>query len=254
MDHHYCIIYEDNEPTHIFNNLIHGQEYMHQICNHPSKTHINVKMVHMTTFMNTSICTTSETYIYDNTNHVVIKDNVKGAIYTQQTKKYVNKIMPAENEKITEISYETRCIEQKKRIDDEKYKEKISILKSDKNTYVKLRSKIDNNTLCETNISQLFKYKYYILKCLFNDKLINFSDDTNIENELHAYSEMYKIINIMNINDEDEKTKLMDALDNKYIDSYIAFIDILDQNTINNESVNIFCTNIDTTIFDTHAC
>lgn len=88
------------------------------------------------------------------------------------------------NQKMDDPEYLKRCEEQTKRKGCEKEKERISVFRSGKSTYVKIKTKINKGTMRIIDISSLFADKYLIYDFMESKQLIKL---TNISNDDHEY-------------------------------------------------------------------
>src|SRR5690606_23604032 len=96
----------------------------------------------------------------------------------------------------------------------------------DKNTYLTFRSKIKNGVLKEANITPFFNYKYHIIKFMEENNIIQFKKESDLEEELYAYDQLYKVIDSYNTSnaDDDEydddmfEIDPMNDIDEKYIE------------------------------------
>jgi hypothetical protein len=132
------------------------------------------------------------------------------------------------NEKLNEDLFNKRCEEQNKRKLEQKYREGISILLSDKNTYLKMRSQIKKGSLDESNISLLFTHKYHILKFMENKHLLEFSKTASVDSEYAIFKQLQKVTLIHEDEDEDNKEDMIDDLDTEYIGLCMEYMDILE--------------------------
>ena len=236
-----CIIYENNIPLHIFDNVIYALECMCQLCNRliQLNKNINISMTHITTLSNTSICVNTTQYKYDKTKQMIVEVTNNGKTYTQSGETNIQITKPkvkqeAKQEAKQEVKQEVKQ-EAKQEVRqeviitksiDEKHNEQLSILKSDKNTYTMLNNKIINKHLRTHNISILFKYKFYIIEFMDANQLILLDIDTNIEKEKDIYFILQKIVDLY----EDEKllNVYLDNINEEYINSCIKFLEYIE--------------------------
>jgi hypothetical protein len=139
------------------------------------------------------------------------------------------------NEKLNEELFLQRCRDQDERCAKQKYNEKLSILESDKNTYLRMQSKIKKGTLKESNISPFFSYKYQIIKFMEENKLICLKKGADIEKELYVFDQLNKVVDICEkntneIHEENNDEDCKNDKDNK--DSKIVKNDKIDKDPL----------------------
>jgi hypothetical protein len=145
----------------------------------------------------------------------ILRTNIK------QEEKLVNKA----NEKLNDDFFNKRCDEQKRQNEERKQTEKLSIFESDKNTYLKFRSKVKDKILKETNISPLFNYKYQIIKFMDANNRISFTSNKNSKDECYVFDQLLKVINSLE-NDDDRDCSIND-IDEKYLPLCEAFLELV---------------------------
>lgn len=152
------------------------------------------------------------------------RNTLNGEIKNQQI------IVDKANENLNDDVFIKRCEEQNKRKLEQKKNEGISIMMSDKNTYLKICSKIKKEILHEHNISPLFMYKYHIIKFMEKHNLISFKLNANIETEYHVFSQLQKVMDIFESNNDDkyEVFTLIENLDPKYLELCMEFLNLLE--------------------------
>lgn len=153
-------------------------------------------------------------------------------------------IIAKANEKLNDELFEQRCKEQERRNAEKKQHEKMSIFRSDKNTYLQFRSKIREGIQKERNITPFFNYKYRIIKFMEQNDLISFKKnvaDEVIEDEVYTYEQLFKVIqsyerNISDSNNEsfdDSKENSehdpMDDIDEEYLDLCEDFLRVISE-------------------------
>lgn len=189
------------------------------------------------------------------------------------------------NEKLNEDIFNKRCEEQDRRRKQQKELEGISILKSDKNVYLKLNGKIKEGILREKNIPPLFVHKYHIIRFMETNECIEFTKDADVKNEYHIFSQLQKVVDLYELNSDDSgdsresnsndsveyvnddgaKNKLIDDIDPNYMNLCTEFLELLDQSngaitsdkkihSILNDNPDIkkaiFKEEVDTTVFE----
>ncbi|VBB18419.1 hypothetical protein YASMINEVIRUS_882 [Yasminevirus sp. GU-2018] len=148
-------------------------------------------------------------------------------------------------EKLNDDLFEKRCIEQQNRKAEQKKQEGISILMSDKNTYLKLRGKIRRELIQEQHISPLFRYKYYIISFMEKKGLIQFKKTANVEKEHHVFAQLQKVFDIYEYEESADTDKedtekggssktetrddLIDDLDQEYLEISMEFLEMLEK-------------------------
>lgn len=162
-----------------------------------------------------------------------LKDNIK------ENTLIINKA----NEKLNEELFIARCEEQNKKKLEQKQKESESILFSDKNTYLKIKSKIKDQVLHEKNIPILFKCKYYMIKFMEDNDLIVFKKNADISTELFIYSQLQKVFDVYekNKDDTDETEDLMDEIHPDYVDlclEYLELLQTIDYEVLSEKKIN----------------
>lgn len=98
------------------------------------------------------------------------------------------------DQKHDDAAYLKRCDEQRNRWDVERHKEKISVFKSGKSTYVKIKTKINKGTMRIIDISGLFADKYMIYDFMENKKMIDLTSNINNENEYKLFRQLELVI------------------------------------------------------------
>ena len=244
-----CIIYENNIPLHIFDNVTYALECMCQLCNRliQLNNNINISMTHITTLSNTSICVNTTQYKYDKTKQMIVEIANNGKTYTQagETNIYITKpkvrqeIRQEVKQEIKQEIKQERKQELKQELKqeaiqeiivtkpiNEKQNERIAILKSDKNTYTILNNKISNRQMQIHNISILFKYKFYIIRFMDAMQLILLDNDANIEKEKDIYFILQNIVDLY----ENEKSlnTFLDNLEEDYLDCCVKFLEYVE--------------------------
>lgn len=166
------------------------------------------------------------------------RNSLKQSIYKKEL------VITKANEKLNDELFLQRCKEQDERRAKQKHNEKISILESDKNTYLRMQSKIKKGTLKESNISPFFSYKYQIIKFMESNNLICLKKGGDIEKELHVFDQLNKIVDIFekNSNDQNEENQgnndeenkdPLDEIDDEYLPLCQIFMDnILENNDL----------------------
>jgi hypothetical protein len=131
-----CIVYENNIPLHIFDNLATALECMCHLCSRLMRVdkNINISMVHISSFQNSSICTTTTKYVYDKTKQMIIETMNNGKVYTQQG--------------ISNISIkQTKVKQENKNIQD------VQVKQDDKNTQ-DIQVKQENKNIQDVQVKQ----------------------------------------------------------------------------------------------------
>jgi hypothetical protein len=183
------------------------------------------------------------------------------------------------NEKLNEDFFNKRCEDQNKRRHEQKNLEGISILMSDKNTYLKLVGRIKRGILQEKNIPPLFIHKYHILKFMEQNECIEFTKTADTNKEYYVFSQLQKVMDIYELNDpdnasdnesdnnslENSKYDIIDKIDQNYMSLCMEFLEILEQSngsitsdkkihSILNDNPDIkkaiFKDTVDTTVFN----
>jgi len=174
-----------------------------------------------------------------------------------QKEKFVEKV----NSQLNDELFIKRCKEQDERRKKEKHNEEISVLVSDKNTYLIMLAKINKGILKERNITPLFKFKYHIIKFMSDNNMISLKSNDNTENELAIFKDLSKVINSM----EHDNPEILDDINENYVElceKFSDYLDSIDDNIVSdtkvhqilNENPNIkehlFGKSVDTTIFN----
>lgn len=177
-------------------------------------------------------------------------------------------IIDRANDKLNEELFLKRCEDQERRKEEQKRAQGISVLKSDKNVYLHIDSKIKSNKIKDSNIPPFFVTKYYIIKFMNDNDLIDMTNDEMIEAEYDLFTQLYKVVelyeasndniiddNVANNNTKDDNSAfeltvddLLTEIDNEYVDICVDFFDTLSSlgdnimtekkihETLNNES------------------
>jgi hypothetical protein len=153
-----------------------------------------------------SLIHTSDDDVYDNNKQKVILKNEVTNVVQRKT----------DAEIFTE-----RCEAQKKRLDENRKKEKLCIFESDKNVYLTMRGRIKNGTLKEKNVSPLFTHKYHIFKFMEDNNVVAFNKNTDIQKEHKIYEQLYKVIESLEKDDEND----MNMIDDEYLELCDAFME-----------------------------
>lgn len=139
------------------------------------------------------------------------------------------------NEKLNEDLFVKRCEDQKKRKDEQKYNEQLSIFASDKNTYLVMQSKVNRGILKESNVSPFFNHKYHIIKFMEKESLISLRSNQDVDTEHYVFSQLQKVIDGYDyepdIDENNENTKQkdpMDDIDETYLPLCEKFLEILE--------------------------
>jgi hypothetical protein len=135
--------------------------------------------------------------------------------------KHREEIVNKANENLNQDLCDNRYKDQQRRIEEARQKEKVSIFASDKNTYLKMKSKIANHTLKESNITPLFNHKYQIIKFMEENDLILFTSNQSVEKESHIYSQLHKVLDsceyMLDVHDSDSSNDPMDEIEDEYL-------------------------------------
>jgi len=94
------------------------------------------------------------------------------------------------DQKMDAPEYLKRCDEQKKRRDVERHKEKMSIFRSGKSTYVKIRTKINKGTMRIIDLPALFADKYIVYYFMETKNLIEITSNVNDEHEYKLFQQL----------------------------------------------------------------
>ena len=155
-------------------------------------------------------------------------DSISSLIYTNDNDYYTQKSsLPVDkNDGVVERKtdaeiFEERCEAQKKRVDENRQKEKLCIFESDKNVYLTMRGRIKNGTLKEKNVSPLFTHKYHIFKFMEEHNVVAFNKNTDIQKEHKTYEQLYKVIESLEKEDEND----MNMIDDEYLELCDAFME-----------------------------
>jgi len=98
------------------------------------------------------------------------------------------------DQKTNDPEYLKRCEEQKKRKDRDIDLERISVFRSGKSTYVKIKTKINKETMRIIDISSLFADKYLIYDFMENKKLINLTSNSEDAQEYYIFRQLELLI------------------------------------------------------------
>lgn len=147
-------------------------------------------------------------------------------IMLEKSKRELDKIYNNGTEE--DEDFKKRCEEQEKRNNKRKEEEKISVMISDKNTYLMMKGRVIKGTLKERNISPIFHCKYVILKYMEDNELVSFTTNDNIINETTIFHELYKIvIELEKMDDLDKPESILDNVDEDYLDTSFRFLEYL---------------------------
>lgn len=133
------------------------------------------------------------------------------------------------NEKLNEDLFVKRCEDQKKRKEEQKNNERLSIFAADKNTYLVMQSKVNRGILKETNVSPFFNHKYHIIKFMETEKLISLKSNSNVKEEAHIFNQLHKVIDAYdydNTSDSDDRDP-MDEIEESYLPLCEKFLEIV---------------------------
>ncbi len=156
-----------------------------------------------------------------------VRDTIKKDINLEE--KMINKA----NERLNEEMYIKRCDDQNKRIEERRIKENISIFMSDKDTYLKMKSKILKGVLKEINITPLFLNKYHIIKFMEINTLCSMESNNNIDKEYKLFQQLQKVSDgydfLKDSNDSDSEQNPMDDIDEDYLLICEIFLKVLSE-------------------------
>lgn len=139
------------------------------------------------------------------------------------------------NELLNEDIFNKRCEKQKADRQKKIQEEMISIFVSDKNTYLKMRSKIREGTLKESNVSPIFNFKFQIIKYMENNNVVSFKNNANVIEEQHIFEQLQKVINGLEYEEymcdsadsDSDCHNPMDDIDENYLPLCEKFLDIV---------------------------
>ena len=126
-----------------------------------------------------------------------------------------NKIVEKASNMLSDELFQERCKNQQNFLEKDKQKERLAIFESDKNTYLKLKSRIKRGVIKEDHIPILFMQKYTIMNFMDRTEILNTKSSADAENELKLMLYLQNISDIFfnsSIKNKSNKVK-------EYIDS-----------------------------------
>ena len=144
-------------------------------------------------------------------------------------------------QKMDDPVYIKRCTEQWNRRDEERQKEKMSVFRSGKSTYVKIKTKINKGTMRIIDISGLFADKYMIYDFMETKKLIDITSNIDDYHEYKVFQQLELVIEsywweinetnmIKNNNDRSNNNDPSDNMDPIYSDMVDDFYIFIEEN------------------------
>lgn len=135
------------------------------------------------------------------------------------------------NEKLNEDLFLKRCEDQKKRKEEQRNNERLSIFAADKNTYLVMQSKVNRGILKESNVSPFFNHKYHIIKFMENEKLISLKSNSNVKEEAHIFNQLHKVIDgydYEETSETEEQADPMNEIEEAYLPLCEKFLEIIE--------------------------
>ncbi len=160
-------------------------------------------------------------------------------LYENKKKMLNEEFMKKANDMIKQEIFLKRCQEQEMKKEKERYEERISVLKADKNVFLKIHSQIKEGLRKVDNLPPLFNHKYHIINFMMMNELITLNNNDSIELESNIFHELYKIIkNIEAYEDHKNNTKnknneeydVLCDIDDDYLEICNFFIEYLNDN------------------------
>jgi hypothetical protein len=174
-----------------------------------------------------------------------LKQLIKDRNDLQRDIKMKKLVVDKANEKLNDDLFKKRCEDQDRRREEQRYKEAISILKSDKNIYISIKSKISKGKLEEQHITPFFVHKYHELKFMDEKDLLSLTTNADIDTEYIILQQLQKMFDVYESNhrsetdskSESKKNKknvddmmndIVDEVEDEFIEMCIEFLEVLE--------------------------
>jgi len=156
----------------------------------------------------------------------------RNVLYAELEKQ--EQIVNKANELLKEDLFKKRCDDQMKRKQDEDRNEKLSIFESDKDTYLKIKAKVIKGILKDTNVTPLFNQKYQIIKFMEINKVISFTSNTNVKEELYVFDQLLKVIESFEYQEDECENDYcpIDDIDKKYLPLCEKFLALIEKSEV----------------------